>query len=459
MTDSKSLPARHDGNIGPLSTAPKSRRLITMLMTVLATLVAAVVLIAVPSAEAEQSVPKANPDGTPPTEDGISSSAFSTSGYSSGGYTVAEDRRLYVPTRRGVLRNDRGSGTLRAKMARKPYHGSVRLRRSGSFTYVPRANYNGSDSFRYRACNSAGCSKPATVYLRISPVNDAPVARANLIGTNEDTRLTIKNPGVIGNDSDIDNGLSSLRTSVVQTTKNGSLTLNSGGGLSYMPRTNFSGSDSFVYKLSDGRASDTATVTISVSAVNDPPVANPDTLSATEDRALSIAAPGVLANDTDADTPKANLTASIVRATANGTLSLNSKGGLYYKPKPNFSGTDTFVYKVSDGKSSDTATASINVRAVQDAPVARDDVYSGGVNNTRTVDSPGVLRNDSDADGDRLTVSDYTQPKNARVSMSPGGALKFDPDKGFRGRTEFRYTVTDGHGNREGATVKLKIGV
>src|SRR5204862_411039 len=160
--------------------------------------------------------------------------------------------------------------------------------------------------------------------------------------TNEDTPLTITAPGVLGNDSDVDSP--TLTSVLVSNVSNGTLALNADGSFSYTPHANFNGTDSFTYKANDGTAdSNTVTVTITVNAVNDAPVAVADSYSTNEDTPLNVAAPGVLGNDTDLDSP--TLTAVVVAGPANGTLALAANGSFTYTPGSNFNGTDSFSYK------------------------------------------------------------------------------------------------------------------
>jgi hypothetical protein len=151
----------------------------------------------------------------------------------------------------------------------------------------------------------------------------------------------------------------------------GSLTLNSNGSFTYTPNADFNGTDSFTYFANDGTANSNlaATVTITVGAVNDPPVATDDAYLTDEDILLSVAAPGVLANDTDPDDGDL-LTAIPVDNPTNGILTLNSDGSFTYEPNLNFFGTDSFTYRANDGADSDLATVTITVNPVVDPPIA-----------------------------------------------------------------------------------------
>ncbi|PYR58664.1 MAG: hypothetical protein DMF91_16680, partial [Acidobacteria bacterium] len=135
------------------------------------------------------------------------------------------------------------------------------------------------------------------------------------------------------------------------------------------------GPDSFTYKAHDAALdSNVATVAMTVNAVNDPPVAVSDSYAGTEDTALTVAAPGVLANDTDVESDP--LTAILVSGPAHGTLTLNANGSFTYTPAANYNGSDSFTYQANDGTAnSNVATVTITVNGVNDAPVAGNDSY------------------------------------------------------------------------------------
>ena len=238
----------------------------------------------------------------------------------------------------------------------------------GYFTYTPNVNFNGIDSFRYKASDGNFESAAATVTITVTPVGDTPVAVDDVYSIPQNTMLIVAAPGVLGNDTDPDND--PLTAEVVSPAANGTVTLNVDGSFSYSPNLNFIGTDSFTYKASDGLSeSGVATVSITVTAVNKPPVAVNDAYSTTEDAPLVVAAPGVLGNDSDVDGP--SLSAILVSPTEKGTVTLNADGSFSYSPNLNFTGTDSFTYKADDGKSeSDVATVEITVTSVNDPSVA-----------------------------------------------------------------------------------------
>src|SRR2546421_2156212 len=253
-------------------------------------------------------------------------------------------------------------------------HGALTLNADGSFTYTPAANFNGSDSFSYKASDGVAQSNVATVTLTITAVNDAPVSIDDAYSTNEDRPLTVAAPGVLGNDTDVDGD--PLRALLVIGPGHGQLTLNADGGFTYTPAPNFNGGDSFTYKTGDGVAqSNVATVTLTITAVNDAPVAVNDAYTTNEDTPLTVVAPGVLGNDTDVDGDA--LTAALVGGPSHGALTLNADGGFTYTPTANFNGSDTFTHKASDGQSdSNVATVALTITAVNDAPAAVNDPYT-----------------------------------------------------------------------------------
>src|SRR5207244_586882 len=255
-------------------------------------------------------------------------------------YTTNEDTALTG----NVLTNDTDvdGDALTAAVVSTTAHGTLALSPTGAFTYTPAANYNGSDSFSYKANDTALDSNVATVTITITPVNDPPVAVDDAFTTNEDTPLS---GNVLTNDTDVDAG-TTLNAVLVATTTHGTLTLAANGGFTYTPAANYNGTDSFTYKANDGaRDSNDATVAITVAAVNDPPVATDDALTTNEDTPL---AGNVLTNDTDVDAGT-TLTAAVVATTTHGTLTLTPAGAFTYTPAANYNGSDSFTYKANDG--------------------------------------------------------------------------------------------------------------
>ena len=371
-------------------------------------------------------------------------------------YTMAEDTVLPVSAP-GVLANDSDvdGDTLATMLVSSPAHGSLALQSTGAFLYTPDSNYTGTDSFSYRATDGALTSGVAVVTITITNVNDAPVAVDDVYTMAEDTLLTITAPGVLGNDTDLDgNPLSAVP---VSNPSHGTLALNANGSFNYRPATNYTGVDSFTYRASDGAAaSGVATVTITITNINDAPVAADDAYAMAEDSLLTIGVPGVLGNDFDAD---GNALASVlVGNPAHGVLSLNADGSFTYQPGTNYHGTDSFTYRATDGAlTSAVATVTITITNVNDVPVANDDAYTMAEDTLLTIAAPGVLGNDLDVDGDALSAAIVGNPAHGTLTLNSNGSFAYQPATDYHGTDSFTYRATDGALTSAVATVTITI--
>ena len=191
---------------------------------------------------------------------------------------------------------------------------------------------------------------------------------------------------------------------------------------------------------------------MTASGVNNNPSAVDDAATTPEDAAVVISP---LTNDTDLDGD--SVTMQSITQPANGTAVANGDGTITYTPNPNYSGTDTFTYTITDGQGgTDTATITVNVTPVNDAPVAIDDAASTGPGTPVVIP---VLGNDTDADGDILTVVSTTAPTNGTVTINPDGTITYTPNAGYSGTDTFTYVVSDGNGSTSTATVTVEVGV
>ncbi len=346
----------------------------------------------------------------------------------------------------------------------------------GSFVYTPAVGFNGSDSFTYTVSDGRGGEAQATVTLAVGADNDAPVAVDDAASGDEDTAIT---GNVLANDSDPDGDSLSVtevngaaRTDNPVTLPSGArLTIAADGSFVYTPAANFNGSDTFTYTVSDGRGGTAmATATLAVGAVNDAPVAVDDAASGDEDTAITG---NVLANDSDPDGDSLSVTEVNGAARTDDPVTLPSGARLTiaaddsfdYTPAADFNGSDSFTYTVSDGRGGEAqATATLTVEAVNDAPVAVDDAASG---NENTAISGNVLGNDSDPDGDSLSVTEVngaartddpvTLPSGARLTIAADGSYTYEPVADFNGSDSFTYTVSDGQGGETQATVEIAV--
>ncbi len=363
--------------------------------------------------------------------------------------------KLSIPAK-GVLANDTNAdnGTLTATLCTGPgcgpNDGQVTLNADGSFVYTPNANFWGTDSFTYTASDAHATSQPATVTINVYSVPVAVNDTYNDIGGG---KLSIPAKGVLANDTNADNGTltATLCTGPGCGPNDGQVTLNADGSFTYTPNATFWGTDSFTYTASDANAtSQPATVTINVYSV---PVVVNQSYTDPNGGPLTVAAPGVLANATNAD--NGALTAALGTGPANGTVKLNSDGSFTYTPNANTWGTDSFTYTASDANAtSQPATVTINVYSV---PVANNDNYSVNANSVLQVSAPGVLSNDTNADKNALSAVLGTGPTDGTLKLNSDGSFTYTPNTGFWGSDSFTYTVSDANTTSQPATVTISV--
>src|SRR5207248_2186827 len=323
-----------------------------------------------------------------------------------------------------------------------PAHGAL----SGTaptVTYTPAANYNGPDSFTFKANDGTLNSNVATVTLTITPVNDTPVATAQSVTTNQDTAKAMT---LAATDVDGD----TLTYAVVTAPAHGTLS-GVAPTVTYTPAAGYFGPDNFMFKANDGTVdSAAATVTITVTAVNDPPLAANDSYAGTEDTVLTIAAPGVLANDSDVDGDP--LTAVIVAGPAHGSVTLTASGSFTYTPAANYNGPDSFTFKANDGTvDSAAATVSLTVVHVNHAPVADAQAVT-----TAEDTAKAIVLTASDIDGDALTFSIVAGPLHGALSgVAPN--ITYTPAANYNGADSFTFKPNDGTVDSSAATVSLTV--
>ena len=281
----------------------------------------------------------------------------------------------------------------------------------------------------------------------------------------EDSVLTVSDLhlSVLANDSDLDGDSLTVSTSLVVNPTFGSVSMNSDGTFTYTPNANFTGTDSFSYRVLDGLGGYTdGIVYVTVTPVADGPTAVSDVYAVAEDQTLTFSDInlGVLANDFDVDGDSLTIDTTPVNTPQNGSLTLNSDGTFHYTPNANFTGTDSFEYKVEDGTgNAGSGTVTINVTSVNDNPVAVSDSFTMNEDETLT-SSVSLLANDSDLDGDSLTVN--TTPVadvvNGTLTLNADGTFTYVPPANHHGSELFTYEVSDGNGGTAQASVTITIG-
>ncbi len=285
--------------------------------------------------------------------------------------------------------------------------------------------------------------------LTVNPVNDPPVALNDVYTTAEDTTLTVTaTHGLLENDDDIDGDR--LTTTLENNVSSGTLALDADGSFVYTPTANFSGHDDFTYILSDsGGLTDTATVSITVTAVNDPPVAAEDAYTTLEDTTLMVTATdGLLENDDDVDGDE--LTTTLESDVFSGTLALDADGSFAYTPTADFNGSDKFTYILSDGSLTDTATVAITVTAVNDPPTITVplDAYATDEDVTKVI-SFTVGDPDTALDSLSLTATLSNETLIPLTNVALGGTdaertVTLTPTANLHGQSLVTLTVSDG---------------
>ncbi len=378
----------------------------------------------------------------------------------------SEDTRLIL-SQGALLQNDTDADiatdgqVLSIKAVSNARHGSVAMNSDGTISFVPDANYFGTASFDYTVDDGNGGAASATATIHLLSVNDAPVATGETIQSLEDQQLTILCSALLQNDTDVDHLQSSLLISRVQSGHGGSAYLNGSGHVVFSPNSNFNGNATFTYWVKDpeGLESNAATATVVVNPVNDAPSAQGEIIyGASEDAIFYINKSRLLDNDSDIDDANSALSLSWVGNASNGTVGLDGNGNVVFTPYANYNGNASFEYRVRDaaGAESPTVQAVIPVAAVNDAPVAVDDQFDTYKNTVISIAFGQLTSNDSDVDGDSLTVSAVRDHANGHASIVDG-QVQFQAATGFTGGASFDYLSDDGHGGQTWATAYVNV--
>ncbi|MHC4494635.1 MAG: Ig domain-containing protein, partial [Planctomycetota bacterium] len=330
--------------------------------------------------------------------------------------------------------------TLKFTVCTQPEYGTLsfgsNFEINGKLVYTPRARFTGSDSFTFKLNDGVVDGTPAMVSINVTP-NHAPMAELQTVATAEDTPAAVN---LQGSDPDGDTVIYSIVTGPSHGTLSGKAP-----NLTYTPNRNFSGPDSFTFKVNDGTTdSVVTTVSITMTPANDPPIATADNVTLLEDMSTSIALAGI---DPDGN----QLTYSIVTEPAHGTLS-GTEPNMTYMPDPNFSGSDGFTFKANDGVSdSMPAVVSIMVAPVDDPPAAV------GSNVTLEEDTAAaIMLTGKDLDGDALKYTVLRSPLHGKLS-GEAPALTYTPDPNFSWLDSFTFKVNDGTTDSDAVTVMISV--
>ena len=330
----------------------------------------------------------------------------------------------------------------RVRVIELPQFGTAGVTAAAAIAYKPPRDFSGTTTLGYEACwLRRGCA-PGAVAITVRPVDDAPVAEADLIQTLEDEPASID---ALANDTDVDSSDPFLVAAWGETDGKASI---ANGRIGWRPPRDFAGRATFLYAIADAEgATGVGRVTVDVVPVNDAPLAAADHASTDEDTPVQV---DVLGNDSDADGDDLRLTEVGVPSAGSVT---HHTGTLTYAPPRDFDGSALVTYTVGDGHGgSASSTARIDVQAVNDAPRTADDAAEVWTGSTATIEP---LANDSDADDDPLTLV-AAGPASLGTVMIEGARVRYTPPFA-PGEDSFPYVVRDGKGGQAIGTVRVSV--
>ncbi|EGQ8161900.1 tandem-95 repeat protein, partial [Vibrio parahaemolyticus] len=302
----------------------------------------------------------------------------------------------------------------------------------GKLVFTPAENFNGDAEITYTVTDGA-LTDQATVKVTVNAVNDTPVVESNIADQTLAEDFTPYTIDLNTAFSDVDNVDGELTFSV---SGNSNIQVAIVNGIATItPTADWNGSETLTFTATDPSGESVSQpVNFTVAPVADIVA---DKATVVEDTSTVIK---VLGNDTfEGDGKVVSLDTN--NGPANGTVSVNPDGSVTYTPNDNYQGTDSFTYIVTSGGVSESTTVSVDVTPVNDAPVAKDDIATTQEDTAVTID---VLPNDSDVDGDKLSIESASVPKEQGTVEVVNGKLVFTPAENFNGDAEITYTVTDG---------------
>ena len=362
--------------------------------------------------------------------------------------STEEDTPVSIDVLANDLFADPTKVTVTVPLSDQPANGTAIVNPNRTVTYIPDADFTGTDSFIYTAtvlhADGSTNSETATVTVAVTPVTDTV---ADTVTTPEDTQVAID---VLANDLFADPTKVTVTVPLSDQPANGTAIVNPNRTVTYIPDADFTGTDSFIYTATvlhaDGSTnSEAATVTVTVTPVTDTVA---DTVTTPEDTPVAI---DVLANDLFADPTKVTVSVALADQPANGTVIVNPNRTLTYVPDADFTGTDSFVYTATELRGDGSTNIETAIVTVTVTPMADtiDDMVTTAEDTLVSID---VLANDLFADPTKVTVSVALadQPANGVVIVNPNRTLTYVPDADFTGTDTFVYTATVSH--RDGST-------
>ncbi len=391
--------------------------------------------------------------------------------------------------------------------------GSVTINANGSYSFTPVANYAGAvPAITYTVSDGQGGTDTSTLQLSITSINDAPTDGDETNSVDEDATLTVADGAagdLLNNASDLDGGTLTITAFSVAghagpftvgaaytITGVGSVTINANGSYSFAPVANYAGAvPAITYTVSDGQGgTDTSTLQLSITSINDAPTDGDETNSVDEDATLTVAdgaAGDLLNNASDLDGGTLTITGFSVAGHAGpftvgtaytiagvGSITINANGSYSFAPLANYAGAvPAITYTVSDGQGgTDTSTLQLSITSINDAPTDGDETNSVDEDATLTVADGAagdLLNNASDTDGGTLTITGFSVAGHAGpftvgtaytitgvgvITINANGSYSFAPVANYAGAVPaITYTVSDGQGGTDTSTLQLSI--
>lgn len=308
-------------------------------------------------------------------------------------------------------------------------HGTMTIFEDGSFTFIPLQDYKGDIETIIYIVSDGTFTSSANINISVTTAPSPPVANNDNYKTFVNTTLTEDTPGILNNDTDVDNEVLKVTRFVIsgntytagQTAKfaQGTITILEDGSFTFIPLNDFKGDIEIIeYTITDGIFSSSANVTISVIIPPSPPTANNDSYQTFVNTTLNQLVPGILANDTDADADVLKVKEFIIQgsiyvagqtaAFTQGSVVIFEDGSFIFIPATDFKGDiDTIKYTITDGTFTSSANLNILVFLPPTPPIANDDYNTADENKTSVFSAPGVLLNDTDVNEDILTITEF----------------------------------------------------
>lgn len=342
--------------------------------------------------------------------------------------------------------SDAEGGEFTFTTLQSPMHGNLQWQESGSYTFTPENNFNGTDTFTYGVCDNGNLCDEASVTITINALNDAPAIGSETSEVNEDETLT---QNLATNDSDAEND--AISYALIQAPTNGVASISSTGIFTYTPATNFWGVDTVTYEACDAlNACSQGVLTISILSVNDAPQANGFTHTMQEDETVS----GTLSSLVD-HVDSETLFFGTMIAASNGSVVIENQGAYTYTPNNNYFGNDQFTYLVCDPQGiCDTATIFITLSSINDAPIAVSDDL---VTQEDLSAEWNIAANDSDAEMQAMTYQLIGESTLGIALVNASGTFSFVPFTDAFGSEQLVVSVCDSENACSNSTIQITI--